>query len=312
MESESNQDFRIDIQSCIGNEVTPGDGLCYCLGCVGLVAGTTSCTIYDSVSYPINDVGGTTIGDVTLYYSYQCGAVWATTRGYLGPTVRIASFIFTSASPDAALLPNPEGLLNINSTGMASEWSAAMQAAVPGLVACGWVEYEVDGIVQQSGACTGDGTYINHPPVCTGVTIEPGEIFFNEAQGEFSQYMDIQGIYDPDGDEFEIKVESIYQSQPVVETGRGSGQTCPDANAEEGWVLLERDGVDPQCRRYRVSVSATDTHEETCDPHGESSVDIPHSARGGFVNGSDPFASCSGMAEPQTWYPSWSPTDCPR
>ena len=311
--AESSRDLHIDIQDCTLYPPNPNPGACYCLGCSGVPANSNSCTYHDFLPVEIKNLEGEVIGDVTLYYSasFDCGAVWATTRGYRGPTVRMASFIFSSPDANAELLQNPSGVLNINSTGAASEWSAGMQAALPGVVACGWVEYpDDDGVVRQFGACTaGDGRYINHPPVCSGMTIDPGVIFVSDGRGHSSQYMDIQGIYDPDGDDFEVRIDSIFQNQEVDPHGQGSGRTCPDANAEEGWVRLERQGLDQVCRKYRVAVSATDSHGDTCDPRGSADVDVPHS-NGTFSSGSD--SPCANMAEPMQWYPSWHPYDCPQ
>lgn len=101
--------------------------------------------------------------------------------------------------------------------------------------------------------------------------------------------VEILGVSDPDGDPFVITITGITQDEPVKQTGRGSGTTCPDGilvdadgdgNAESAGLRCERDGRG-NGRVYTVQYTATDEGGFSCA--GSVSLCVPHDRRPGTV-----------------------------
>lgn len=288
-ETQEQQQLRVDYCLDVLPAPEPGPNGCWCTGCINRspAEGTTVPECVDdaqpSPSVEIKDESDAVIGTVTLYYSPLCGAIWATTESHQGDaTVGIASFLFESDAPDAGLLPQT-GVLNVTREGGYTRWSTLMQASTAVAVACGWIEVvQEDGTISQYGACTaGDHGYINHPPVCTEATADPGTIFQSDDEGHARQQVTIGGVYDPDGDDFTMSIPSIFQNQPTNDTG--DGNTCQDAdgnNIDDVWVRLERRGNDAFCRRYQIEVTAQDEHGAICAESGFPRVDVTHDVSG--------------------------------
>jgi hypothetical protein len=68
--------------------------------------------------------------------------------------------------------------------------------------------------------------------------------------------VDIVGVTDPEGDDFDISIDSIYQDEPV--NGTDDGNTAPDGiiDGSRASVRAERDG-EGNGRVYHISFTAS-------------------------------------------------------
>jgi len=112
----------------------------------------------------------------------------------------------------------------------------------------------------------------NEPPVCTGAYASVDTIW--PPNHKFIA-VDVLGVTDPDGDPVTITVDSIYQDEPVDDTGDGAfapdGVGVGTATAE---VRAERDGAG-NGRFYHIGFTADDGNGGTCT--GEVLVGVPKS-----------------------------------
>ncbi len=114
----------------------------------------------------------------------------------------------------------------------------------------------------------------NRPPDCSGATATPSTLW--PPNHKFVP-VKVTGVTDSDGDAVSVRVTSIFQDEPVLQTGTGSGKTCPDGSgigSNTALLRAERDGTEGDGRVYRVSFTATDSAGLTCD--GQVAVCVPH------------------------------------
>lgn len=113
---------------------------------------------------------------------------------------------------------------------------------------------------------------INQPPDCANAVSSKESIW--PANHKFVA-VDILGVTDPDGDIPIISIESIYQDEPVEDTGDGGfapdGQGVGTSQAE---VRAERNGAG-NGRVYHIGFTASDDHGGTCS--GTVLVSVPKS-----------------------------------
>jgi PKD repeat protein len=115
----------------------------------------------------------------------------------------------------------------------------------------------------------------NQPPDCTQG--EPSKDRIWPPNHKFVP-VTILGVTDPDSDPVSIRIDSIFQDEPV--DGRGDGHTSPDgtgvgsATAE---VRAERSGRE-NGRVYHIGFTAEDGQGGNCT--GEVMVGVPHDDRG--------------------------------
>ncbi len=85
----------------------------------------------------------------------------------------------------------------------------------------------------------------------------------------------VLGVTDPNGDPITLKIDSIYQDEPV--DGEGDGNTAPDGKGigdPWAWVRAERQGLG-NGRVYHIAFTADDGKGGTCS--GEVRVGVPKS-----------------------------------
>jgi hypothetical protein len=85
--------------------------------------------------------------------------------------------------------------------------------------------------------------------------------------------INVLGVTDPDGDPITIRINSIFQDEPV--NGSGDGNTSPDAKgigASSTEVRAERQGSG-NGRVYHIGFTADDGNGGTCS--GELLVGVP-------------------------------------
>jgi len=112
----------------------------------------------------------------------------------------------------------------------------------------------------------------NRPPDCSKVRPSismlwpPNHNFVN---------VNVLGVTDPDGDPVTIRIDSIFQDEPVK--GTGDGNTSPDGtgiNTSSAGVRAEREGSG-NGRVYHIGFTANDGKGGTCN--GEVRVGVPKS-----------------------------------
>jgi hypothetical protein len=109
----------------------------------------------------------------------------------------------------------------------------------------------------------------NRPPVCSAARANPAELL---SPNHRLVPIEIYGVTDPDGDPVTIAITNVTQDEPL--SGRGDGNTCPDAVIRESQasVRAERSGNDND-RVYVISFTATDDEGASCA--GTVSVCVP-------------------------------------
>ena len=118
------------------------------------------------------------------------------------------------------------------------------------------------------------------PPICVDAIADPNEIW--PPNHKFVDIL-IEGVFDPDGDEVTITIDSIYQDEPL--NGLGDGNTCPDGEGVEtdyASVRAERTGnpnVPGDGRVYHIEFTANDDFDGQCQ--GVVKVCVPHDQRKG-------------------------------
>lgn len=110
----------------------------------------------------------------------------------------------------------------------------------------------------------------NPPPVCTAASADPSLIW---PPNHLMVPITISGVTDPDGDPVTITATSVFQNEPVLQPGSGSGHTTPDASLSPLLVRAERDGTGSG-RLYTITFNAADGKGGTCA--GEVKVCVPH------------------------------------
>jgi predicted extracellular nuclease len=131
------------------------------------------------------------------------------------------------------------------------------------------------------------GLDLNVGPSCEGALADPDRLF--PANHKFVD-IDIEGVTDPDGDEVEIAVDSIFQDEPVGSKadGRGVGTDTAEVRAER---VGSGNG-----RVYHISFTATDELGLTCS--GEVTVGVPRSRHGTPVDDGALFDSTIAAGSP--------------
>lgn len=109
---------------------------------------------------------------------------------------------------------------------------------------------------------------VNQPPVCTQATASPSILF---PPNHEMMAIVITDVTDPDGDEVAITPISVFQDEPVLDTG--SGNTAPDATLHPLAVRAERSGQG-NGRVYTVDFMADDGRGGSCT--GSVEVCVPH------------------------------------
>jgi hypothetical protein len=117
---------------------------------------------------------------------------------------------------------------------------------------------------------------INQPPDCTQALAGPDMLW--PPNHKFHEIA-ILGVTDPDGDAFEIAVDSVFQDEPT--NSWDDGDTCPDAmgiGTATASVRAERVGGEwtdeGDGRVYRINFTATDVFGASCE--GYVKVGVPH------------------------------------
>jgi hypothetical protein len=110
----------------------------------------------------------------------------------------------------------------------------------------------------------------NLPPVCTAASAEPSSIW---PPNHIMVPIIISGVTDADGDPVTITATSVFQNEPVLQPGFGSGHTAPDAFLNPLLVRAERDGTGGG-RIYTITFNATDGKGASCA--GQVKVCVPH------------------------------------
>ena len=147
-------------------------------------------------------------------------------------------------------------------------------------------EYELCVIATDAAGNTSEPTCVlltvlalNEPPDCSAAALSVASCWLPNHKFVLTE---ITGVVDPDGDPVAIEVLSITQDEAVLSSGRGSGQTCPDAvlvdtdgngSADAAGVRCERDGTG-NGRVYTIRFMALDDHENTCE--GTLTFCVPH------------------------------------
>lgn len=114
----------------------------------------------------------------------------------------------------------------------------------------------------------------NTPPVCTAAY--GGEIWPPNHKRFY--IAGINGVTDPDGDAFTIKIDAILQDERLDSTG--DGKFSPDGYVQGGqaWVRAERNGAGNKMpgngRVYEIFFTATDTKGGSCQ--GSVFWTVPH------------------------------------
>jgi hypothetical protein len=115
---------------------------------------------------------------------------------------------------------------------------------------------------------------INRPPVCTGVSASPNELW--PPNHKFVTVA-LTGATDPDGDATTLTITGVTQDEAL--NGTGDGDTAPDAawlstgGRDKVQVRAERSG-NGDGRVYRISFTVTDGKSVPC--LGKVSVGVPH------------------------------------
>ncbi|MCO6450151.1 MAG: ExeM/NucH family extracellular endonuclease, partial [Caldilineales bacterium] len=116
------------------------------------------------------------------------------------------------------------------------------------------------------------GLQLNGPPVCSAAAPSISSLW--PVNHQFIP-IDVLGVTDPDGDPISIRVDAIYQDEPVNSTGDGSsapdGQGLGTPTAE---VRAERDGGG-NGRVYHIYFAAISSPGDVCT--GEVLVGVPKS-----------------------------------
>lgn len=113
----------------------------------------------------------------------------------------------------------------------------------------------------------------NDPPACEGAFADPGQLW---PPNHKWNAIGIGGVTDPNGDDVEVTVTSIFQDEPVDAKGNGDGNTCPDGSGvgtSAPSVRAERAGG-ADGRVYHIGFTATDPEGATCQ--GSVAVCVPH------------------------------------
>jgi cysteine-rich repeat protein len=117
------------------------------------------------------------------------------------------------------------------------------------------VEQCDDGNSNNNDGCSNECKFT--PPDCSAATLSAPQDWPPNHKFD-ALYM--VGVFDPSGGPLTYTVISVYQDEPVKQTGQGSGSTCPDAQIiTNGFAArVERDGTGDG-RIYRASFVATST-----------------------------------------------------
>jgi hypothetical protein len=113
----------------------------------------------------------------------------------------------------------------------------------------------------------------NQPPDCASAFASPSLL---RPSGQRWREVALGGVADPDGDEVQITVESVFQDEPVE--ARGSGRSCPDAALlPDGGVALRPERARGDGRVYHLEFRADDGRGGTCT--GTALVCVSHGWR---------------------------------
>jgi hypothetical protein len=99
---------------------------------------------------------------------------------------------------------------------------------------------------------------VNSAPVCDAAYTDPVTIW---PQDKEFHSVNVLGVTDPDGDDFTITIDSIYQDEPV-----GSNKFSPDGQGigtDTAWLRAERAG-NGDGRVYHIGFTATDGNGGAC------------------------------------------------
>ncbi len=110
----------------------------------------------------------------------------------------------------------------------------------------------------------------NHPPVCDFAYASPASLW--PPNHKFNK-ISVLGVTDPDNDPITIRIDSIFQDEPV--NGTGDGNTAPDGKGigtSSAEVRAERAGSG-NGRFYHIGFTADDGKGGTCT--GAVAVSVP-------------------------------------
>lgn len=233
---------------------------------------------------------GGNVGRVSLHYSEDCCAVWAETwSDYLadnGLYTPLRSAAYVSYPGWDVPAPETDETTKMPRLEQNPVFSATT-AADTGVYACGWIEVNLrnNGGLGVFSVCS-DGQDHNLPPDCSQAQVIPNDRGPGDLAWEGHQLVRLKvgPVSDPDGDDVELSITQILQSQPTQGTGQGAGgyEHCPDADlpsgtsgfrsqpadwASEALVSTERNGPDAygDGRVYYIRMTARDSKGATCE-----------------------------------------------
>lgn len=121
-----------------------------------------------------------------------------------------------------------------------------------------------------------DNVLANAPPDCTEALATPSKLW---PPNHSFHDIEVVGVTDPDGDAFDITIDSVFQDE--FTNTANDGDTCPDAmgiGTDTASVMAERYGgeygYEGDGRMYWINFSATDEFGASCT--GTVRVGVPH------------------------------------
>jgi len=146
-------------------------------------------------------------------------------------------------------------------------------------------------VVDDSDTSDSDGAVAvigdNQPPVCLQAIPSIERIW--PPNHKFVP-VTVQGVTDPDGDPVSIRIDSIFQDEPVDD--RGDGASSPDGEGvgtATANVRAERSGSSGNGRAYHIGYTADDGQGGSCSGHVV--VGVPHSRKAVVVDDGATFDS---------------------
>jgi predicted extracellular nuclease len=125
------------------------------------------------------------------------------------------------------------------------------------------------------------GLQLNRPPVCSGATPSIDTLW---SPNHKMVDIEVWGVTDPDGDPVTITIDSIFQDEPVNNTG--DGYTAPDAaglGTSLAQLRAERDGGG-NGRVYHINFSAADSFGNSCSGTVQVTVSVNRADEGAAVD----------------------------
>jgi uncharacterized repeat protein (TIGR01451 family) len=309
----------------VGVQNAAGDSAAQYFPAASLVGDTAVC-IFDPRFPAGGAVADLVVGNENKVDTVSAGGTytWAVTVLNEGP----------SPVEGATLSDQPAaGLASCSWTCSASEGSSCSASGTGAiddgvdLAAGGWVDYRLtcqvtdDADAANHAAVTlpagvsdpdpGDNSAVdddssgNEPPDCTLASVAPDALW---PPNHNLVLVRVIGVRDPDGDPVAVRIESVFQDEPVRSTG--SGNFVPDCELLEGGHLrLRSERVAYLTGRvYRIRYVAEDDHGGRCSGELQVAVPLDADGRASVVDEGPMFDSCAtpegrAMSAPRELHP---------